>query len=340
MGIYEKPSIAFLRSIEQNFNFTPPSSPGYDVVDSIHAMHNGNAKVFFAMGGNFLSATPDTLYTAEALRKCVLTVHVSTKLNRSHLVHGEEGLILPCLSRSDKDVVNGEAQFVSCENSMSVVQRSKGNLTPVSGTLLSEPTIVCQLAKATLKNSKVGWDKYLQHYDHIREDIERTIPGFENYNERVRKPSGFYLPNCNREGSFDTITTKAHFNIAQFAAVLLANDELMMMTIRSHDQFNTTIYGLDDRYRGIYNERRVILLNHANMDSMQLCNGDVVDIFNYHDGVERVARKFIVIPYPIPKDCAATYFPETNVLVPINSVADKSNTPTSKLVIIKIKKCN
>jgi molybdopterin-dependent oxidoreductase alpha subunit len=339
MGIYEKPSATFLRSLQDNFGFIPPQESGYDVVDSIKAMHEGRAKVFFAMGGNFLSATPDTTYTADALRKCNLTVHVSTKLNRSHLVHGEEALILPCFGRSDRDMLNGEIQFVSCENSMSVVQRSKGNLKPVSGKLLSEPVIVCMLAKATLgTGSKINWDKYLQHYDHIRTDIERTIPGFENYNEKLRQPGGFYLPNCNREGNFDTETKKAQFNIAIFHPTVLAEDELMMMTIRSHDQFNTTIYGLDDRYRGIYNERRVIMMNREDMNKRQLQEGDVVDLFNNADDRERVAHKFIVVPYPIPKGCTATYFPETNVLVPINSVAEKSNTPTSKLVVIKLRK--
>lgn len=339
MGIYEKPSVKFLQSLQDNFNFIPPQSHGYDVVESIKAMHEGKAKVFFAMGGNFLSATPDTNFTAEALRKCRLTVHVSTKLNRSHLVHGEEAIILPCLGRSDKDVLNGETQFVSCENSMSVVQQSKGNLKPVSSALLSEPVIVCMLAKATLGNrTKINWDKYLQHYDHIRDDIERTISGFEKYNEQVRKPGGFYLPNCNRDGGFDTMTKKAQFNIATFSPTVLAEDELMMMTIRSHDQFNTTIYGLDDRYRGIYNERRVILMNQADMNSHKLQESDIVDLINTEDGRERVAHKFIVVPYPIPKGCTATYFPETNVLVSINSVAEKSNTPVSKLVVIKVKK--
>jgi molybdopterin-dependent oxidoreductase alpha subunit len=339
MGIYEKPSAKFLQSIKENFQFAPPEKSGYDVAESIVAMYEGKAKIFFALGGNFLSATPDTLYTAEALRKCSLTVHVSTKLNRSHLVHGEEALILPCLARSDKDIVNGEEQFVSCENSMGVVQSSKGVLKPVSSQLLSEPVIVCRLAKATLGSlSKVNWDKYLQHYDAIRDDIERTIPGFENYNQRVRIPGGFYLPNCNRDGRFDTGSAKAHFNIAKFEGMPVHDDELMMMTIRSHDQFNTTIYGLDDRYRGIYNERRVVLMNQKDMNKRQLKPGDVVDLCNYYDGRERVAFKFIVVPYPIPEGCAATYFPETNVLVPVTSVADKSNTPTSKQVIIKVRK--
>lgn len=338
MGIYEKPSAHFLNALQQNFNFEPPQKHGYDVVDCIKAMHEEKASVFIAMGGNFLSATPDTGFTAEALRKCGLTVHVSTKLNRSHLVHGREALILPCLGRSDQDMINGEAQFVSCENSMGVVQQSKGILKPISDTLLSEPMIVCRLAKATLTNSNINWDNYLQHYDHIRTDIEKTIGGFENYNERVRIPGGFYLPNCNRDGSFNTPTEKAQFNITTVTLEVLKEGELMMMTIRSHEQFNTTIYGLDDRYRGIYNERRVIMMNQADMNERHLKKGDVVDLYNDADGRERAAHQFIVVPYPIPKGCTATYFPETNVLVPISGVADKSNTPVSKGVIIKIKK--
>ncbi|WP_439584581.1 FdhF/YdeP family oxidoreductase [Dyadobacter bucti] len=339
MGIYEKPSAKFLAAIEANFGFTPPQNHGYDTVEAIKAMHEGKAKVFFAMGGNFLSATPDTNFTAEALRKCQLTVQVSTKLNRSHLVHGEEAIILPCLGRSDMDMVNGENQFVSCENSMGVVQSSKGVLKPISEHLLSEPVIVCKLAKATLgTKTKINWEGYALHYDHIRQEIERTIPGFQNYNLRVREPGGFYLPNCNREGNFDTISQKAHFNLAPLPENKLQEDELVMMTIRSHDQFNTTVYGLNDRYRGIYNERRVILMNAADMSARNLNKGDVVDIFNQHAGTERIARKFIVVEYPIPEGCTATYFPETNVLVPVTSVAEKSNTPTSKHVIITLRK--
>ncbi|SHH18277.1 oxidoreductase alpha (molybdopterin) subunit [Chryseolinea serpens] len=339
MGIIETPSPSFLQKLQENFHFTPPAKHGYDVVESIKAMHAGKGKVFFAMGGNFLSATPDTTLTAEALRKCSLTVQVSTKLNRSHLVHGEEAIILPCLGRSDEDVVNGEEQFVSCENSMGVVQSSKGVLKPISDHLLSEPVMVSRLAKATLgARSKINWDRYEQHYDAIREDIERTIPGFANYNERVRKPGGFYLPNGNREGVFQTASAKAHFNVAPLSSIAMEDDDLMMMTIRSHDQFNTTVYGLNDRYRGIYNERRVVLMNEYDMRQRDLQDGDLVDLVNRFEGVERVAHKFVVVKYPIPEGCAATYFPETNVLVPLNSVADKSNTPTSKQVIIKIKK--
>jgi molybdopterin-dependent oxidoreductase alpha subunit len=339
MGIYEKPSARFLKSIEQNFSFTPPQEHGYDVVECIHAMHEEKAKVFIAMGGNFLSATPDTVYTAEALRKCKLTVQISTKLNRSHLVHGEEALILPCLGRSDKDMIHGINQYITCENSMGVVQASKGVVKPVSSKLLSEPVIVARMAMAVLGNrTKIDWEKYARHYDAIRDDIEKTIPGFEDYNKRAEIPGGFYLPNCNREGWFDTLNSKANFNIATPVAMELEDDDLMMMTIRSHDQFNTTIYGLNDRYRGIYNERRVILMNQADISARGLQAGDVVDLFNYFGGRERVAYNFIVVAFPIPKGCTATYFPETNVLVPVDSVADKSNTPTSKMIILKVRK--
>ncbi|MFN7312431.1 MAG: FdhF/YdeP family oxidoreductase [Bacteroidota bacterium] len=340
MGIYEKPSKAFIDKLNQNFEINAPYQHGLDVVDSIKAMHAEKGKVFIAMGGNFLSATPDTKFTAEALENCALTVHISTKLNRSHLITGDEALILPTFGRSDKDTnAAGEIQIVSCENSMGVVQLSKGSLKPISNDLLSESVIVCRLAKATFGNkSKINWDKYEQHYDNIRADIERTIPGFDDYNKRVREPGGFYLPNGARQGKFNTLTGKANFNIAPVHFNKIAEDELLMMTIRTHDQFNTTIYGLDDRYRGIYNERRVILMNEKDIEKHGLQHGDVVDLFNYHDGIERVAKKFMVIKYQIPEQCCATYFPETNVLVPIGSVAEKSNTPTSKYVVLKIKK--
>ncbi|MFN0033907.1 MAG: FdhF/YdeP family oxidoreductase [Saprospiraceae bacterium] len=348
MGIYEKPAQVFLDNLERTFGFRPPQQPGYDVVESIRAMHAGKAKVFIAMGGNFLSATPDTTYTAEAMRRCDLTVQVSTKLNRSHLVHGREALILPCLGRTDIDMVQGEQQFVSVENSMGVVHSSKGNLPPVSPHLLSEPVIVCRLAKAVFPHSvgmtsshpdtDIQWDKYLQHYDNIREAIESAIPGFEDYNRRVREPGGFYLPNAARIGKFNTFNRKANFSLAELPANQLAPDEFVMMTIRSHDQFNTTIYGLDDRYRGIFHERRVVMMNPQDIQTAGLKDGDVVDLLNSHDGVERIARKFIVVAYDIPERCTATYFPEANVLVPIGSTADKSGTPVSKGVVIRVRK--
>ncbi|MFB0495111.1 molybdopterin-dependent oxidoreductase alpha subunit [Mucilaginibacter sp. OAE612] len=341
MMIWDKPKPKQLDKLKEIFGFEPPRGHGYDVVESIKAMDEDKLKVFFAMGGNFLSATPDTLFTAQALRKLKLSVHVSTKLNRSHLVHGEEALILPTLSRSDKDVVNGEDQFISCENSMGVVQMSKGMLKPVSEHLMNENQIICNLAKATLGNrAVVDWDKYAQSYDAVRDAIAKVIPGCEDYNQKVRLPGGFYLPNAAREGKFITEKNGAvvPFNIAPLPKHELAADEYHMATIRSHDQFNTTIYGLDDRYRGIHNERRVILMNEKDMKKAGFRAQEKVDLFNYDDGVERVARLFVVVPYNIPEGNTATYYPEANVLVPINSVAEQSNTPTSKLVNIKIRK--
>ncbi len=338
MGIYEKPPTALLDNLKKVFHFDPPREHGYDTVSAIEAMYENRAKVFFGMGGNFLSATPDTNYTAQGLQNCNLTVHVSTKLNRSHLVHGREAIILPCLGRTDVDFVNSEEQFVSVENSMGVVHSSRGSLTPVSDKLMSEVAIVCHLAKATLKNTNIDWDKYSKHYDLIRDDIEKVIKGFENYNLRVREPAGFYLPNCARENRYDTASGKAQFSISNYTELPIGQDEFLMMTIRSHDQFNTTIYGLNDRYRGIENERRIIMINPLDMKDLGLKEKDIVDLYNYDDGSTRHAKTFIVIPYNIPRQCVATYFPEANVLISIKQKARKSNTPASKSVIIKIKK--
>jgi molybdopterin-dependent oxidoreductase alpha subunit len=341
MMIYDKPYPKQMDKLKAVFGFEPPREHGYDVVESIQAMHEGKLKVFFAMGGNFLSATPDTTYTAEALRKLEMSVHVSTKLNRSHLVHGEEALILPTLSRSDKDVVNGEAQFISCENSMGVIQMSKGMLEPISKDMMSENQIVCRLAKATLgSRSVVDWDKYEKSYDAVRDVIAKVIPGFEGYNQKVRIPAGFYLPNAPRTGKFESEKhgSKILFNLADLPKHEMAADEYRMTTIRSHDQFNTTIYGLDDRYRGIHNERRVIFMNEQDMLKAGFKSGERVDLYNNFGGVERVAHLFVAVPYSIPEGCTATYYPEANVLIPIDSVAEISNTPTSKLVFITIKR--
>ena len=341
MGIYEKPSQKFLDELEKQFHFKPPKKHGYDVVEAIHAMHQKKAKLFFCMGGNFLSASPDTNYTAEALRNCEMTIQVSTKLNRSHLIHGEEALILPCFGRTDKDIINGVNQFVTVENSMGVVHSSRGSLDPVSSQIYSEPKIVCLLAKATLGNkSKINWDIYLSDYKHIRDSIAATIPGFENFNERVKQKEGFYLPNCARENKYNTFSGKANFTVSSVKKIPLKPNEFMMMTIRTHDQYNTTIYGLNDRYRGIYNERRVVLMNEKDIQNAGLKAGEIVDLYNFDDNIERVVRKFIVVSYNIPEQCVATYFPETNVLVPISSTAIKSNTPTSKSVVLEIKKIN
>ena len=337
MGIHEKPSAKLLDKIQEVYGFEPPREHGHDTVSAIAAMYAGAAKVFIGLGGNFLSATPDTNYTAKALQNCKLTVQVSTKLNRSHLIHGQEALILPCLARTDKDTQQTGVQFVSVENSMGVVHSSQGKLKPISTELRSEPAIICGIAQATLGNDMIPWADYAADYSKIRDAIEQTIAGFDNYNTRVREPAGFYLPNGAREQQFHTTSGKAEFTVSEYVPVKLKENEFLMMTIRSHDQFNTTIYGLDDRYRGIYNERRVIMISKEDMNNLKVSKGDLVDLHNNHLGVARIAKKFVVVPYEIPTNCVATYFPEANVLVPIGSKADRSNTPASKSVIITIK---
>ena len=291
------------------------------------------------MGGNFISATPDTEFTAAALRNCNLTVHISTKLNRSHLIHGKKALILPCLGRSEKDIQDSGEQFVSVENSMGVVHKSQGNLKPCSEDLLSEPAIVGRLAQATLKKSTTNWSRLITNYDFIRDKIEATIPGFKNYNQRVRIDGGFYLPNNARENNFKpTHTGKANFSVNSPSDIVLEKNQFMMMTVRTHDQYNTTIYGLNDRYRGVLNERRVIFMNPEDMKSLGLKKIDLVDLTSHFNNQQREAKGFLAVPYSIPTQCTATYFPEANVLVPLKSTAKWSNTPTSKTIIITIKK--
>ena len=338
MGIWERPTEDFLDRLASEFNFAPPRAHGFDTVNAIKAMHEGEAKVFFALGGNFLSATPDTEYTARALARCRLTAHVSTKLNRAHLITGAQALILPCLGRTERDVQATGEQFVSCENSMGVVQASRGRLAPASEHLLSEPVIVARLAAATLgpRRSNVAWSELVADYDRIRAHIERVLPGFDDYNRRVRKRGGFYLPNGARVRDFKTKSGKAQFTVHELPQHELAPGQFLMLTMRSHDQFNTTVYGLDDRYRGIFNERRVVLLNAADIEAVGLHAQQVVDLVSHFEGEERIARRFIVVPYEIPRGSAATYFPEANVLVPIRHVAERSNTPASKSVVISI----
>lgn len=339
MGIWERPRPEFLDNLEREFGIQAPREHGLDTVDAIQAMHSGRAKIFVAMGGNFLSATPDTRFTAEALRRCRLTVHISTKLNRAHLVTGRRALILPALGRTDLDVQKTGPQFVSVENSMGIVHASIGRVKPPSETLLSEPAIVAGLACATLRSkSNVPWRALVDDYDNIRERIERVIPGFDRYNERVREPGGFYLPNAAREQEFRTSSGKAHFTVHRIEPLKLDEGQLLMMTIRSHDQYNTTIYGLDDRYRGVENERRVVFMSERDMDEHGLAAKDVVDLISHFEGETRRAENFVVVPHDIPRRCVATYFPEANVLVPIGSTAIGSNTPTSKSVIVTVER--
>jgi len=338
VGIWERPSAAFLDKLGEVFNFEPPRNHGFDTVRAIHAMHEGQGKVFFALGGNFLSATPDTDFTAAALRRCRLTAHVSTKLNRSHLITGDRALILPCLGRTEIDVQSTGPQFVSTENSMGVVQISRGSLEPASPELLSEPQIVARLARATLEHrTTVDWEDLANNYDKIRDAIERVVPGFDDYNTRVHNPGGFYLPNAARKRVFNTASGKAQFTVHQLPELKLGPDQFLMMTIRSHDQFNTSVYSSNDRYRGISDGRRVVFLNPKDIAAAGLRARQVVDLVSHFEGEERIARRFEVVPYDIPQRCAATYFPEANVLVPVRSVAEKSNTPASKSVVISIR---
>ncbi len=339
MGIFEKPSMDFLDSLGKEFGFDPPRVHGFDTVEAIRAMRDGRGKVFFALGGNFLSATPDTAATAAALRNCRLTAHVSIKLNRSHLVPGRTALILPCLGRTEIDRQANGMQFVTTENSMGVVQKSQGRLPPASSRLLSEPAIVANLAVATLaKRTATDWLGLVANYDRIRERIERVIPGFKDYNQRVRQPGGFYLPNGPRDRNFTTPDGKAHFTVNPARTNHLEPGQLVMMTIRTHDQFNTTVYGLDDRYRGISQGRRVVFMNAEDIRERGLKAGDVVDLVSHFRGETRLAPRFVVVEYDIPRRSAATYFPETNVLVPLDSVAETSNTPTSKYIVITVQR--
>jgi len=337
MGIWEQMPDSFLDKLGEEFHFEPPRRHGYDTVNALKAMHSGSVKVFFAMGGNFLSATPDTEFTAQAHRRCRMTVCVSTKLNRAHLITGQKALILPCLGRTERDKQASGPQFVTVEDSMSMVHKSRGSLAPASEQLLSECAIVAHLAQATLgTKAGIDWLGLISNYDRIRDSISRVVPGFQHYNDRVQIPGGFLLPNGARDREFDTVDGKAHFTVHDLPNQDLNPDQLLLTTIRSHDQFNTTIYGLDDRYRGIYNGRRVVFLNADDIAAAKLQAGQLVDLTSHFRGEQRHASQFVVVPYKIPRGCAAAYYPETNVLVPIDSVAEKSNTPVSKSIVITI----
>ena len=338
MGVFEKMPEWFMDKLEQTFHFTVPRHHGWDTVAAIKAMHEGKGKVFYALGGNFLQATPDTEYTAEALRRCNLTVHISTKLNRSHIITGKTALILPCLGRSEVDWRDGEVHFLTVENSMGVVHQSKGQLTPASPHLLSEPEIVARTAAATLgSRACIDYTATAQDYDQIRQLIEHVVPGFEDFNARVRQPGGFYLPNKARDLEWDVPGGKATLFTHPLSCVELQSDQLLLQTFRSHDQFNTTIYGLNDRYRGIGNERRVVFMNPSDMKARGIGPVTSVDLTSHFAGTTRHAQKFLAIPYDMPAGSCAAYFPEANVLVPIDSVADVSLTPTSKSIIVTIK---
>jgi len=339
VGIMHHVSSELNQSIKKVFGFDPPEKKGLDTVHSIMAMYESKAIFFMGLGGNFLSAASDTAYTAKALMNCDMTVSITTKLNRTHLVAGKTSIILPTLGRSETDVCEGKQRYVTVENSMGKVHRSQGRFEPASEMLMSEPEIVAGIAASYFDgNDSVDWHELGRDYDLIRRKIEEVIKGFEDYSGRSGG-TGFYLPNNARQGDFSKLPGgKARFAPGKLAKHDLQHGEFILMTIRSHDQFNTTIYGLNDRYRGIYNERRVVLMNKGDMKMHNLQAQSVVDLVSNYDDQERRATQFKVIPYKIPQGNLGAYFPETNMLVPINYFAKKSNTPISKSIRVRVEK--
>lgn len=333
VGITTRPAPEFLEALGQEFGFAPPRDPGLDVVETIRAMHAGEVRVFVSMGGNFHSASPDTRMVAEGLARTELTIGITTKLNRSHLVGGREAMIWPCLGRTEADVQASGPQQVTVEDSMSCVHASRGRNRPASPQLRSEPAIVAGLASATLSDSPVDWEALIADYDRIRQRIERVLPAFAGYNDKIREPDGFVLRNSAAQREWTTDSGRAEFVPVPTPNIQLPADQLRLFTIRSHDQYNTTIYGLDDRYRGIKGERRVIFMNPDDLAARSLADGSMVDICGPGG---RSAPAFRAVAYDVPQGCAAAYFPETNVLVPFDSVARGSNTPTSKMVPVTV----
>ncbi|MBW3129143.1 FdhF/YdeP family oxidoreductase [Hymenobacter profundi] len=338
MGVWEQPTKQFQDSLAEEFNFTPPYKHGYDTVESIKAMYKGKTKVFVSLGGNLLAAGPDTEVIAEGMRKQKLTVFVGTKLNRGHLTTGETSLLLPCFTHVDIDMQKSGHQMTSCENSMGVVSQNKGILVPLAGQMMSEVAILSGIAIATLgeRTNIADWVAMTENYDVIRDHISRVIPGFDNFNEKLRRPGGFYLPNGPRDRKFTTENGKANFTKTELEKYTLEPDQLVLMTIRSHDQFNTTIYDYNDRYRGVYGERRVLFMNKQDMADRGLESKQLIDITSHYEGNMRTVEKFLAIPYDIPRGNVSAYFPEANPLVPVASVAKVSNTPTSKYVVVTV----
>ena len=337
MGIWERPPKPFLEAMGKEFAFEPPQKWGYDTVEALHAMFAGDIKVFFAISGNFLSNVPDTVYSAHAMQRCRLTAHVSTKLNRSHLITGEQALILPCLGRSEEDIQATGKQWLTVEDSMGIVNPSQGFLPPASPDLMSDVAILAHLAHSTLgSRTTTNWLGLAADYNLIRDAISRVILGFENFNARMASEKFFYLPNAAKHRIFKTSSGKAKIIVCPIPKHELQPDEFLLTTIRSHDQFNSTIYGLNDRYRGVFDGRRVLFLNPLDMEARKLQAGQIVDIYSHFEGEIRKAPRFAIVPYAIARRSAAAYYPETNVLIPIRSVAAKSNQPAAKCVRITL----
>ena len=332
MGIWERPTGPFLDALDREFGFASPRGTGHDVVDTIAAMHEGEISVLVSLGGNFLSASPDTVLTGDALRRCTLTAHIATKLNRSHLVTGKQALILPCLGRSERD----PGGTLTVEDAMGVVSPSTGRFEPVAPQLRSEAAIIAGIAAATLGDrSPIDWQGFASDYASLRTRIGRVVPGFEDFNAKLAT-GPFYLPNPSRERRFVTSSGKAHFAVAPIAPLPASGNQYVMMTIRSHDQFNTTVYGLHDRYRGVHGGRRVLFMHPGDMEERGWAAGERVDITSHFGTERRMARWFQLVPYAIPRRCVAMYYPEGNVLVPLGSVAEHSNTPTYKGVNVTL----
>ncbi|MET7901242.1 FdhF/YdeP family oxidoreductase [Streptomyces sp. NPDC005355] len=338
MGVWEQMPDSFLDALQQVFGFDPPRAHGLDSVNAIRAMREGRIKVFLSLAGNFVRAAPDSALTEEAMRRCRLTAHISTKLNRSHTVCGQTALILPTLGRTERDIQSSGEQFVTVENSMSQVHTSSGRLEPASRLLLSEVAILCRLARHTLGDTAgIPWNRFEADYGAIRHRIAQVVPGFHDFNRRVARPGGIQLPNPVNEGVFATPVGKALFTCNAWDMLRAPQGHLVLQTLRSHDQWNTIPYTDNDRYRGIHGRRKVVLVNPTDLTELGLEKGQFVDLVGvWTDDVERRAEDFEVVPYPTTRGCAATYYPETNVLVPLDSVAEISNQPTSKGIVVRL----
>ena len=345
VGINEKPPVAFLDALEKHFGFAVPRKNGHNVLAAIGAMLDGTAQAFIGLGGNFARATPDSALVSKALGSLKLTVHIATKPNHSHLMPGEKSFILPCLGRTEMDLNSqGNSQLVSVEDSMSMVHGSGGINRPASPHLLSEVSIIAGIAEATLGSGRIDWAALADDYDKIRDHIEATVPGFEDYNKRLRKPRGFHLRNTAAHREWITPAGKATFFTGPLPEETVHQrarkdgDRFALQTFRSHDQYNTTVYGLDDRYRGVYGERQVIFIHPEDLKAIGAEAGDRVDVVSaYDDGVERVAADFRFVPYDIPRGSIAGYYPELNVLVPLGSAGVESHTPTSKSIMVSFR---
>jgi molybdopterin-dependent oxidoreductase alpha subunit len=346
VGINEKPPVAFLDALEKHFGVAMPRKNGHNVLAAIGAMLDGSAEVFIGLGGNFARATPDSAIVEQAMRRMKLTVNIATKPNHSHLMPGEKSFILPCLGRTEMDLnAQGNSQLISVEDSMSMVHGSAGINRPASPHLLSEVAIIAGIAEATVGNGVVNWSDMAQDNDRIRDHIEATIPGFENYNERLRKPRGFHLRNAAAHREWNTAEGRATFSNVALPTETVhqrarkGGGNFALQTFRSHDQYNTTVYGLDDRYRGVYGERQVIFIHPADLEAMNAAAGDRIDVIgDSTDGIERVAENFRFVPYDIPRGSIAGYYPELNVLVPLGSAGAESDTPTSKSIMVSFRK--